>query len=272
MKRTSGVLLLGAAAALLAAAGPGLGQAQPLPAPGPATASLKVTVWACPAHENLHSTETGTCPLDGKELARKSIELPRDPYPLATCPVSGKAIGEMGSPVILVHEGREIRFCCGRCVGPFQADAKKYLAEIDAKIIEQQLPYYPLTTCPVSGEALGSMGEPVTFVYNNRLVRFCCNGCVRGFKKDPAAALAALDAAAIAAQAASYPLDTCPVSKEKLGSMGKPVEIVVANRLVRFCCAGCVSGFYEDVPANLAALNEAWSAKQPGGKPAGQGG
>jgi hypothetical protein len=48
---------------------------------------------------------------------------------------------------------------------------------------------YPLTTCVVSGEKLGEMGEPVVFVYTNKGVnqeiKFCCPMCKGRFLKDP---------------------------------------------------------------------------------------
>ena len=106
------------------------------------------------------------------------------------------------------------------------------------------------------------MGAPVNYVHNNRLVRFCCNGCKRGFKNNPAALLAVLDEAVIAQQKDAYPIDTCPISGQKLGSMGDPVDIVVANRLVRFCCSGCIGAFYKAPAVHLAKLNKAWSVKQ----------
>ncbi len=57
---------------------------------------------------------------------------------------------------------------------------------------------YPLKTCVISQEDLGSMGEPTEWIYRaegkpDRLVRFCCNGCLKGFRKDPAAALKRID-------------------------------------------------------------------------------
>jgi hypothetical protein len=60
-------------------------------------------------------------------------------------------------------------------------------------------PAYPLTTCVVSDEPLGSMGEPFDYIHKeegkpDRLVKFCCKMCVRSFKKDPAKYLALLDA------------------------------------------------------------------------------
>ena len=54
---------------------------------------------------------------------------------------------------------------------------------------------YPLKTCVVGGEALGSMGDPVEYVHEGRLVQFCCEGCIDDFKKDTAQYLAKLDAA-----------------------------------------------------------------------------
>lgn len=45
---------------------------------------------------------------------------------------------------------------------------------------------YTLDTCVVSGEKLGSMGEPVVKVYDGQQVKFCCNSCVKDFEKDKA--------------------------------------------------------------------------------------
>ena len=62
---------------------------------------------------------------------------------------------------------------------------------------------YPLKTCVVSGEALGSMGDYVNYVHKeagkpDRIVRFCCDGCIDDFKKEPARFLKKIDDAAAA--------------------------------------------------------------------------
>lgn len=44
---------------------------------------------------------------------------------------------------------------------------------------------YPLTTCVVSGEALGSMGTPVEVVHNGVTVKLCCKSCIDDFKATP---------------------------------------------------------------------------------------
>ena len=231
---------------------------------GPAASQvLTAEVWTCPDHEQFRMTLKGACPLCGADLVRRQVILQGsgrqgDPYPLLTCPVTGKELGSMGPPVVMMEQGREVRFCCKGCIKRFEADAAKYFEQIDRKIIEQQLPWYPLTTCVVSGEPLGSMGEPVDYVLDNRLVRLCCRGCLRSLKQDPAKYLAVLDEAVIAQQRADYPLTTCVISKQALGAMGEPVDYVVANRLVRFCCGGCAGAFNRAPGAHLETIDEAW--------------
>ena len=245
------------ALALLLAVGP-----ESQPTTQPAAQELTVRVWTCPTHDQFRLSSRGDCPICETDLVRAKVTIQGpdvlgDPYVLATCPVSGLTLGEMDSPIVMMHEGREVRFCSNACISKFEADPAGYFAEIDKQIIEQQRATYPMTTCPVSKEALGSMGGPVDYVYNNRLVRFCCNGCVRGFKKDPAPVLAVLDEAIMAQQLPDYPLDTCPISGQKLGSMGEPVDYIVANRLVRFCCTGCVSMFYREPAPHLEKITMA---------------
>ena len=55
---------------------------------------------------------------------------------------------------------------------------------------------YPIDWCVVSGEQLGSMGDPVTKTYNGRTVKFCCPDCVKSFEATPARYIARLDSAA----------------------------------------------------------------------------
>jgi len=44
---------------------------------------------------------------------------------------------------------------------------------------------YPLNTCLVSGEKLGTMGEPHVINHKGQEIKFCCKGCVKDFNKDP---------------------------------------------------------------------------------------
>jgi hypothetical protein len=56
-----------------------------------------------------------------------------DSYPLSTCVVSGEALGSMGQPIIIHHEGAEVRLCCKGCVKKFNADPAKYLEKLSCK-------------------------------------------------------------------------------------------------------------------------------------------
>lgn len=183
-----------------------------------------------------------------------------DVYTLDTCPVSGMKLGSMGDAVVKEIDGREVRFCCGNCPEKFEADAATYIQKIDTAIAKQQTDFYPLTTCVISGEKLGGdMGDPIDYVHNNRLVRFCCKGCIKKFEAEPAKFIAQLDKAIIHEQGASYSLATCIVSGEELGGddMGDPIDFVVANRLIRFCCKGCVKDFKKDPAKFLSKLDGA---------------
>jgi YHS domain-containing protein len=44
---------------------------------------------------------------------------------------------------------------------------------------------YPLKTCIVTDNELGSMGTPITKVHNGQTVKFCCKPCVREFQAEP---------------------------------------------------------------------------------------
>ncbi len=44
---------------------------------------------------------------------------------------------------------------------------------------------YPLSTCVISGEKLGSMGEPVTYTYKGQEIKACCSMCINKIKEDP---------------------------------------------------------------------------------------
>ncbi len=189
-----------------------------------------------------------------------NAKAPGSIYTLATCPVTGAALGSMGAPVVKKYDGREVRFCCAGCVSSFEADKEAYFKKIDAAVAKEQQKSYPLNTCLVSDEKLGSMGESIDLVYRNRLVRLCCEGCRAAFQAEPAKYLKKLDAALVEKQKNTYPLKTCVVSGEKLGANGDPIEYIAGGRLVRLCCGGCVKEFEKDPRTYLDKLDAAAKA------------
>lgn len=214
-------------------------------------------------HEEHQHGQHQAQPQDDREAPapHDKTKRPSDPYPLSTCPVSGRQLGAMGDPVVKEYDGSEVRFCCEGCIEKFEAAKDEYWKKIDEQIAKEQVLYYPLTTCVLSGEPLVENGEDIAinFVYRNRLIRFCCRGCVDDFLKDPEPTLKKLDASVVQQQREHYPLQTCVVSGEELGSMGEPYEVVIGNRLVRLCCRSCEKELRAKPLEYLPALDEAWT-------------
>ena len=122
---------------------------------------------------------------------------------------------------------------------------------------------YTLDFCPVTGEKLGSMGDPLVKSYDEGEVRFCCAGCPKQYEANPEEYAPKVKEALVKQQAPFYPLDTCLVTGEKLaGDMGQPIDYIYKNRLVRFCCKGCIEKFEKDPGQYIAALDKAVVEKQ----------
>ena len=54
------------------------------------------------------------------------------PDNLATCPVSGDKLGEMGKPYVFDYKGHEVKLCCPDCKKDFDKDPAKYMKLIEA--------------------------------------------------------------------------------------------------------------------------------------------
>lgn len=57
-----------------------------------------------------------------------------------------------------------------------------------------------------------------------------------------------------------YPLDTCIVTDEKLGGMGKPYVFTHEGREIKMCCKSCLKDFKKD-PAKFIKKLEAAEKK-----------
>lgn len=72
------------------------------------------------------STVTGEAAASAESTAAK-------PYPLDVCLVSGEKLGSMGEPVVIVHDGQEIKFCCDSCLPKFRENPEKYLSQLETQ-------------------------------------------------------------------------------------------------------------------------------------------
>ena len=84
----------------------------------------------------------------------------------------------------------------GGCGGGEQPQPQTETQAAQPEAAAQTAEAYPIDWCIVSGQKLGSMGEPVTYAHAGRTVKLCCQGCVGIFAADPDAYLAKLDSAA----------------------------------------------------------------------------
>ena len=197
------------------------------------------------------------------------------PYLLNVCVISGRRLPADGGVAMILEgpadgmqTGREIRVCCKTCEGRFLKDPAKYIPKIDELIIADQMPRYPtdLNCVVMEAKSLPNPTGPearecTLVVYKNRLVRLCCTRCNRRFESDPAKYIAKLDAAAIEAQKARYPLTTCVVSGGNLRSSGP--WFMIGDRAVTTCCGGCKGRAMKNPRAAVAKLD---AAKKPEAK------
>jgi hypothetical protein len=176
-------------------------------------------------------------------------------YPIETCVVSehplehgdgaagadanSKQADDKAGPFEIVVDKRLFRLCSAQCVESAQAQPARYAGMLDKAVAQAQFVDYPLWTCPLSDEPLPP--SQVLVVIGSRLVKLCCEKCLHSLRIDPSPAFAALDKAHIAAQKATYPLKTCPISGNPLGK--QPHKLMFGNQLVELCCSDCVSKF-----------------------------
>ena len=109
----------------------------------------------------------------------------------------------LAAPAIAQHSGHGDH---GKSAAAPAAGELIKVSKVDAAWLDAARKSYALTTCLVSDEKLGSMGDATEWVYRakgqpDRLVKFCCNGCREDFLADPATGLAKVDAAAAKANA-----------------------------------------------------------------------
>jgi type II secretory ATPase GspE/PulE/Tfp pilus assembly ATPase PilB-like protein len=124
-----------------------------------------------------------------KQIDEAVIAAQKPSYPMKTCPVSGQALGKDSIDVVVGT--RLVRLCCPDCKAGLAKDGAKFMAKVDAALIEAQKPGYAASVCPISGHKLEA--DSVDVLYGTRLVRLCCPDCIAGYKKDPAKVVAKLD-------------------------------------------------------------------------------
>lgn len=121
------------------------------------------------------------------------------------------------------------------------------------KKIQLKTKPYPMDTCVVSGEKLGSMGDSYVLVEGDQEIQLCCKSCLKDFNKDKKANLAKVADAWKKVKA--YPATTCIVSGENLDAK-QAVGVVHEGNEYQFCCKDCVKEFKKDTAKFAKKLAE----------------
>ncbi len=178
----------------------------------------------------------------------------KDPFPLSECPVCGTPLE---AKTIVVQGPIDIPVCSKDCADSARQNMGDLVRTIEKRIIEQQLPFYPLTTCVVDDTKLGE-GVGFNHVFRNRLFRLCSEDCRIKLEAEPADYFELLNEAVIKKQKATYPLTTCLVSDQPLGA--DAVDYVVANQLVRLAQESLKAKFNRQAGLYMEKLREARQA------------
>ncbi|MHC4550970.1 MAG: hypothetical protein ACYTEZ_19645 [Planctomycetota bacterium] len=107
-------------------------------------------------------------------------------------------------------------------------------------------------TCPIGGK---EVDDETTLDWGGVRVHFCCPGCEKKFKKNPAKALAKLGIKTLKAKKGKPRVDLanakCPIMG---GATKERVFSVQAGVRVRHCCPGCGGKAGKDLAKTFAAI------------------
>ena len=197
----------------------------------------------------------------GRQTETKSTLTESDQLQIAVqkiCPVNGEALGSVGEPV-KVKVGQQVAYlCCQGCQGK-QINAEHWKT-IQSNIARAQ------GTCPIMGKPVDATMKST--VVNGQQVFVCCPPCIAKIQADVDSSLKKVNASyvshvAMERQVKSDQLHAtaqgiCPVSGQKLGSMGAPIKVKVGEKEVAFlCCKACVGkqikvDHWKTIQSNLA--------------------
>jgi hypothetical protein len=113
---------------------------------------------------------------------------------------------------------------------------------------------------------LGSMGKPIKLTIKDETVFVCCEGCEKEAQKDPDKTLAQVEENKIRAALEQLSPDDrklaqeqkyCAVQSEsRLGSMSKPVKVMIEDQPVFLCCKHCEKHAKADPDKTLATVKK----------------
>lgn len=95
----------------------------------PFVTAFTIFLTGCGGEEDPHHDHDGH---DHSAATEESATAGDTDYPLTTCVVSGEALGSMGTPVEVVHNGVTVKLCCKSCIDDFKATPEVFVAKVKA--------------------------------------------------------------------------------------------------------------------------------------------
>lgn len=152
------------------------------------------------------------------------------------CPVMGKPLGSMGTPVKVKIGEQDLFLCCADCMSK-QVD-RKHWAAIHENFRKAQ------RTCPVMGKPLTAKSKYT--IVEGQIYYVCCPPCIDKIKAEPKKWQAKLDELYATSAGPQTPDEIkiavqkiCPVMGKPLGSMGKPIKVKIGEEELFLCCEAC---------------------------------
>ncbi len=116
-------------------------------------------------------------------LDRRLIEDQRAWYPTSRSLIDGRSLGDQ--PVDFILGNRLFRAADERDKSSILADPAAAVRALDRAVVEAQRPIYGMPDkCPVQGDILENEAR-IDVVVANRMIRVCCERCVRVVKSRP---------------------------------------------------------------------------------------
>lgn len=104
---------------------------------------------------------------------------------LTAAPARGSTPGHLAAHLPLIEPPRAMLLALRGVPGHEGVVMLRHREVVDPEPTPAQIAAYPLTTCFMSGRPLGEWGAPVDILDQGRLLRFCCNDCLRTYRADP---------------------------------------------------------------------------------------
>jgi hypothetical protein len=154
------------------------------------------------------------------------------------CPILNTVLGSMGPPVKVVIDGQPVFLCCNGCKQKALANPEQTLAKVAE--LKTKTKAEASSSGSITGPAPATMEKPNTVTDSGK-----------DSDNEIASELAKLssdDRKLVETQR------SCPITGNRLGSMGPPVKVMIDGQPVFLCCDGCKDEAFKDTIATLAKV------------------